>query len=472
MSTRPLLGRVWASRGELTDPGSSKYNQGWLAEVPTYEVLNFLQNRTDLTLLALAERGIMEWGSDVVYGLNSLVWDANGKIYQAIVANPSTGTAPSANPTHWAESGIQIKKQQFTDLENYFNSHKANVSNPHAVTAHQAGSYTKAEIDSKVSAVDGDMDAHIADLDNPHQTTAAEIGAVPTTGGTYSGYVRFDAVETGINVGAGDHAIHSDEVYVGFRATDMAMGIHIPTRRAAFYDAQVGTIENLLNETEYLAVREQDEPDYAVPTPDCEVNPLSDIHLKQGFGETLYTCPVARSYPNKSGITVTAEIDEPRFLSSGMRLNPTNNEKFVVDAPLNFAGFKQGTIFVEFQNDGTEIWIQSDTSERDDRIEVKAGAVNLVLYDVDGVAHTYKMGNLTPNIPMKAAYTFDAQTVKTYLNGVSGQGGDMAFTPSSSTYEHVVFGTFPTGSTATCSVDLRSFKTWCRVLTPQQICTL
>lgn len=472
MSTRPLLGRVWASRGELTDPGTSKYNQGWLAEVPTYEVLNFLQNRTDLTLLALAERGIMEWGSDVVYGLNSLVWDANGKIYQAIVAAPSTGTAPSANPTHWAESGIQIKKQQFTDLENYFNSHKTNVSNPHAVTAHQAGSYTKAEIDSKVATVDGDMDAHIADLDNPHQTTAAEIGAVPTTGGTYTGVVNFNVPETGINTGAGDHVVHSDAVYVGFRATDMAMGIHLPTRRAAFYDTQVGVIENLMNEDEYLVIRETDEPDYAIPTPDCEVNTLSDIHLKQGFGGSLFTRPSSLSYTNKSGIAVTAANDVPRFMSAGMAISPSSSEVFKVDAPLNFAGFAQGTVFVEFTSDGTQIWVQSDTSTREDRIEVNAGKVNLVLYDIDGVAHTFVMGNLTNNAVMKAAYTFDSQTVKTYLNGVAGETGDMAFAPSSGTYTHILFGERTPGTSHTCVVNLRSFKSWCRILTPQQICTL
>ena len=44
MTTAKSLGRVWAEtpRDPIRDPGESKYALGWIAEIPTYQVLIFL----------------------------------------------------------------------------------------------------------------------------------------------------------------------------------------------------------------------------------------------------------------------------------------------------------------------------------------------------------------------------------------------------------------------------------------------
>jgi len=55
-------------------------------------------------------------------------------------------------------------------------SHIANVSNPHAVTAVQAG----ADLAGSAATVQGNLDTHVADLANPHAVTAAQAGADPT----------------------------------------------------------------------------------------------------------------------------------------------------------------------------------------------------------------------------------------------------------------------------------------------------
>ena len=84
MTTAKSLGRVWAKtpKDPIRDPGESKYALGWVAEIPTYQVLNFLHNRIDTNILALAERGVFEWGADINYKKNALCWDeTDGRIY-------------------------------------------------------------------------------------------------------------------------------------------------------------------------------------------------------------------------------------------------------------------------------------------------------------------------------------------------------------------------------------------------------
>ena len=113
MTTAKSLNRLWARSPNkpVRDPGESKYALGWVAEIPTYEVLNYLHNRIDNNILALAERGIFEWGPDIAYKKGALAWDEiDGKIYVALTANPNVSLAPSKNPSQWTASSIQIPK--------------------------------------------------------------------------------------------------------------------------------------------------------------------------------------------------------------------------------------------------------------------------------------------------------------------------------------------------------------------------
>ena len=124
MTTAKTLGRVWAMTPAkpIRDPGESKYALGWVAEIPTYEVLNYLHNRIDANILALAEMGVFEWGADITYKKGALAWDeTDGKIYIALVASPSKTLTPSNNPTQWTQSSIQISKANPGKYELFYN---------------------------------------------------------------------------------------------------------------------------------------------------------------------------------------------------------------------------------------------------------------------------------------------------------------------------------------------------------------
>lgn len=81
-----------------------------------------------------------------------------------------------------------------TGAQNTITSHVANLSNPHQTTAAQVGSYTIAQVDALIEALQAAVDeatsgsssladslaAHLSNLNNPHQTTAAQVGAYTT----------------------------------------------------------------------------------------------------------------------------------------------------------------------------------------------------------------------------------------------------------------------------------------------------
>ena len=192
MALRPKLDRVWTSANSVLrrDPGDAKYIQGWVSEIPTFQVLNYLQYKVDTTLLAQAERGIFEWGSDITYVLGSVVWCENDKkIYVSTVGSPDKIKAPNTNLAHWSPSSIQVPRANYDAILASINFHIADKSNPHNLSAAQLGSYTKAETDALVAQYQALVLAHSSNKNNPHGVTALQVGAVPATGGAYTGDV-------------------------------------------------------------------------------------------------------------------------------------------------------------------------------------------------------------------------------------------------------------------------------------------
>lgn len=468
MALRPLLGRIWAQSGKRSDPGREKYLQGWTAEIPTYEVLNFLQYQIDLALLAQTERGAPEWGADVAYYKGALAWDdTDNTVYIAKVANPNRNLKPSANSAQWEPSAIQVTVKGFEEQEKRFNDHVARVDNPHKVTAQLAGTYTRAQIDTKVAAVQKNTDDHKADKNNPHGTTAAQIGAVPITGGAYTGDVTFTTEETKFNPNAGDYAVRADAGFFGLRQGTTRLGIEKSTKRAIIQDGS--NVDYLMSESEYVEKRRTIEHEYAVPTPDCWIDALSDIHLKQGFGFTDFIRPESSPYIDKSGRSLTAAAGMPCHESLGLRLMGSRSEYLRADAMLNYAGYQDATIFIEGVWGGGLCWLLWDNSGKADRIEIDSqGTLSVVYVDNGGQTRIFTVGTVLTGAVFRLAVSYNAITTWTYLNGVPGPTQDLAFTPTQA-YSDMYFGAT---TAAPGNWWLRTFKTWNRVLTPEQISTL
>ena len=460
---RPTLSRIWAVNGARYDPGMQKYAQGWTAEIPTYEVLNFLQYRIDMALLAATQRGVPEWGSDMKYEKGALVWDnANSTIYTAKVASPNQQLRPSANSEQWAISATQFSMEQYHGLQSLVNTHIADRGNPHGVTADQANTYTKIVIDQKVGVVAGDIAAHAGRRDNPHGVTAAQIGAVPSSGGTYTGPVTFATEEVRINPGAGDHVVKATADRVTLRSGATELGIRKSDGRAVLW--KDGVADVLLSEPQYVEARKAAEPDYAVPTPDFWVDALNDIHIRAGVGYTEFLRPTVREYTDKMNQQATAQVNEPRHSQNGLILNREFNEQLILPGVQNYKGFPESTIHIEFYPwQGRAILLANG-----------ANASSYLDYTAGGMVRLQHKGDIG-TLPRDAVGTITlveaGGKTKAYLNGVFAKefDGDLGW---KATGELVCQCPSPTTTDPDEVYFLRAVKIWAFALTPEQISTL
>ena len=470
MTTRPTLGRIWATNGVRVDPGSLKYSNGWIGEIPTYEVLNFMQYRIDAALQAFAERGVPEWGSDVIYAKGAKAWGSDGKIYVATVDSPSRTKQPSTNPSQWELSSDQFTMTQHQAMIDKFDAHIARRDDPHDVTAEQAGTYTSVVIDGKIDPLKLSLNNHIANKNNPHGETAESIGAVPKSGGAYTGPVSFAGYPVKINPGAGSHEIFGDAANFGIRTATATLAIEKATNRAFI---MVGGVKNyLLNETEYTNYRRTVEPQYAVGTPDLEIDMMSDTHLRQGFGFSNFLRPYASSYTDKGGVARTAQVDEPRHTIKGLVIDSSMSERLDVDAENNASGFASTTYNVRGiieSRFGVDTHVLRAISAREDIIYIRADGV--IGFSLKNSAGIYT--RITSRQPLPLGEEFNVTVTvapgicKIYLGGVLQESVTGTFNPA--TYTVLRVGADVQRSSGWYA---RSLKVWAKELTATQVTTL
>lgn len=366
MALRPKLNRVWTSNNSIArrDPGDAKYLQGWVAEIPTYQVLNYLQYKVDTTMLAQAERGIFEWGNDVSYGVGSLAWDETNKtIYVCTVTNPSKTLAPSANPSQWSPSSIQVSRANYDSIVSAINNHIANLSNPHQVTAAQVGTYNRAEMDALVANYQAMVQAHVTDYNNPHKLTAVQVGAVPVEGGTYTGEVTMPTAY--FNESKTAQLLQDNGLWL--KNGSYLLGINGTTG-----NPETGTAASksrLVTELNFPDVKLAQEPGYAHLDPSYEMQLVKSINISRGTGvfnsyadEPTYNdslggvwyssnTNVARTWTNETALPDSGEYTICVDLQKISQIGSDNNWQF----GLGFESFKiimeySGAVFVRYRD--------------------------------------------------------------------------------------------------------------------------
>jgi len=467
------LGRIWASAplSPNIDPGAAKYNLGWVAEIPVFQMLNYINNRYDTNIVSLAQRGVFEWGNDIAYLNSSLVWDeADGFIYVSKVASPSTATRPGLNAAQWDKSAVQISRKQYDDAVLAWNNHMANTSNPHALTTEILDTYTKAVIDSKVSTNNSNINTHIANHSNPHAVTAVQAGAVPVTGGNYTGLVRHLFASTGIGASALACSLLADATGAFLaKGTNAKLGIDNLFKPVFINDAAVKS--QLLLDSNYIAAREAVEASYVVPTPDCQVDFRNGISMLYGAGAVAFTGPAgSRGYADKSGIAQTAAVNSPRLTAQGMLLNgATDVEVCTVPTANNIQGATSFTycLHVAIPATSGQQLLQLPHASASSMLFI-SGANLMYRSVVAGVATDF---TVMPAVSAGARYTVvsDAAANKTYIY----VDGVLKLTVNSK--QDVVSAgntTLSVNNAAWASRYLQSFRTWLYALTPQQVSNL
>ena len=467
------LGRIWASAplSPNIDPGAAKYNLGWVAEIPVFQMLNYINNRYDTNIVSLAQRGVFEWGNDIAYLNSSLVWDeADGFIYVSKTANPSTATRPGLNAAQWDKSSVQISRKQYDDAVLAWNNHMANTSNPHALTTEILNTYTKAVIDSKVATNNTNINNHIANHSNPHAVTAVQVGAVPVTGGNYTGLVRHLFASTGIGTSALACSLLADATGAFLaKGANAKLGIDNLFKPVFINDAAVKS--QLLLDSNYIAAREAVEASYVVPVPDCQIDFRNGLGMLYGAGAVTFTGPAgSRGYTDKSGVAQTAALNAPRLTAQGMLLNgATDVEVCTVPTANNIQGATSFTYCLHVAVPATsgQQLLQLPHASASSALFI-SGANLMYSSVVAGVATDL---TVMPAVSAGARYTVvsDAAANKTYIY----VDGVLKLTVNSK--QDVVSAgvvTFSAVNADWAARHLTSFRTWLYALTPQQVSNL
>lgn len=467
------LGRIWASKPESVsrDPGIDKYSLGFIAEIPTYQVLNYLHQRIDQNILALAERGVFAWGTDVTYALNAKVWDdLNGKIYQAKVASPSKTLPPSQNSDQWAESLMQLTRAEFTKLQTDLTNHTGNFANPHKLTAAQLDTYTKAQIDAMAASVQGDIDDHVLDMNNPHQDTAANIGAVPITGGAYTGGVTHSLGEVIIGALGADTKVRTEDGRVFLKKGTIEMGIDSAGK--AYVKDGSGTAF-LLDEDLFLELKSIEEKNYATPLPSTEFKFHTDLHAYSGVGPAQFTSTGGKTFVDRSGATITAAVDQPRITQYGMAFRDTT-ETLEVIRTYDGVGWSEGTMEIDFyipEISGNNQYLMRDDGFLFAKLRVTGAVMDFYWTNSVGVETIVNLTNnltvgrhrfvMTSDSSGSISFYLDGQLVKTTVVALPSRTG---WTKTNLMW--MSSGTMPRDN------YLVGFRLWSVVLTAKQVAGL
>lgn len=156
------LSLIWASAGDILNPGDTKYQTGWQVEIPPRQWENYIQNKQDQAIAHFNQHGIPVWDSATEYqaGKSYTQGPTNGTIYQCILTHTNQNPETDLTNTYWivafAAAGTFYTK---AEADTKFLDAASNLSDlTNTVTARtnlsvysQAETYTKTEVDAKTT---------------------------------------------------------------------------------------------------------------------------------------------------------------------------------------------------------------------------------------------------------------------------------------------------------------------------------
>jgi hypothetical protein len=117
---KPAVNTPFAATGSRIAPTEPKISLGWVSEIPDYEFENWIQNRQDVFIAHVNQRGVAAWDKSTEYIADkSYVQATTGDIYRAVTTN--TNKSPTAvNSLDWKlafdASGNSYSKTQSDNL--------------------------------------------------------------------------------------------------------------------------------------------------------------------------------------------------------------------------------------------------------------------------------------------------------------------------------------------------------------------
>jgi hypothetical protein len=156
------LNLLWASGGDILDPGDTKYQTGWGVEVPPRQWENYIQNKQDQAIAHINQHGIAVWDAETEYQADTSYTQGatNGTIYRAKVTHSGQNPELDTLNTYWdiafaaagdfytkaeADAEFLAKDQNLGDLLSTSDA-RTNLN-----VYSKAETYTKTEVDNKTT---------------------------------------------------------------------------------------------------------------------------------------------------------------------------------------------------------------------------------------------------------------------------------------------------------------------------------
>ena len=107
--SRPDFTYQWSSGGSIVAPSNAKIQTGWTAEVPPFQWENWSQNRQDLAIVHLFQKGISLWSATQDYyynagGTRSFVQGSDGFIYESVQNSTNQNPVTDATNLYWKQA--------------------------------------------------------------------------------------------------------------------------------------------------------------------------------------------------------------------------------------------------------------------------------------------------------------------------------------------------------------------------------
>jgi hypothetical protein len=100
MTAQRDLGLVWALNGGTTPTGDTKYQDGWVAEIPTYQNFNYMVQGLDQNILHLAEFNGFDWQNDIGYKVGARAFE-NGTYWFCITDHTNQQPSTDTTNSYW-----------------------------------------------------------------------------------------------------------------------------------------------------------------------------------------------------------------------------------------------------------------------------------------------------------------------------------------------------------------------------------
>lgn len=113
------LGTIWGVNGVIVDPGDVKFETGWVAEIPSYKIMNYVDNKHSSALANANKYGVMEWDGETFYVLGSRAIHL-GILYKCdVVSSVNEEPGVSVNWIDIRQELIDRIEAVITDLDGY-----------------------------------------------------------------------------------------------------------------------------------------------------------------------------------------------------------------------------------------------------------------------------------------------------------------------------------------------------------------